>query len=204
MQSQSSILSSSDDRAAGIDLEELREHQNLVLRLVATGAPLGEVLTLVIQYIESKLPGVLGSIVLVDEDERLRVVAAPSMPDSYNREIDGLRIGPQVGSCGTAAWRIETVVVRDIAEDELWAPYRKIAETAGLRSCWSTPLADGTGAVIGTFALYGREPREPSEVEIRLVGFLTDLARIAICHHLTQEALRQSEQRFRELAENLT
>jgi signal transduction histidine kinase len=105
------------------------------------------------------------------------------LPEEYNRAIDGIAIGPAVGSCGTAAYRGEPVVVLDIAGDPLWADFRDLALSHGLRACWSTPIRDSDGRVQGTFALYYREPSEPGPKERELVAVLTYLAGIAIERH---------------------
>ncbi len=95
-------------------------------------------------------------------------------------DYDGVQIGPKVGSCGTAAWRREAVVVRDIQSDLLWDDYKEIAARFNLRSCWSTPLVAADGMVLGHFALYSETVREPGADEIRLTSMASDLAGIAI------------------------
>ncbi len=144
----------------------LRSH-NLVLQLIAAGAPLRETLEAVVHMVEEQLPGGLCSVLVADE-HRLRFAAGASLPDAYNRAVDGVPIGPHEGSCGTAAFRREAVVVTDIATDPLWEDYRDVALTHGLRACLSVPiLSSGNipgvdrGRVLGTFALYRREPGEP-------------------------------------------
>src|SRR6202007_2448701 len=96
---------------------------------------------------------------------RLRHGAGPSLPTKYAEAIDGAVIGPSVGSCGTAAYRAEPVIVSDIATDPLWADFRDLASAHELRACWSTPILSSAGKVLGTFAIYYREPRSPSSEE---------------------------------------
>ena len=112
---------------------------NRILELIATGAGLKRTLEEVVRLVEELLPGALCSVLLVDPSaQRLTFGAGPSLPDEYNRAIDGVRIGPRVGSCGTAAHRQQTVVVSDIASDPLWEDYRDLALQHGLRSCVSS------------------------------------------------------------------
>jgi len=129
---------------------------------------------------------------LVDGD-RLRHGGAPSLPKAYTDAIDGVLIGPSVGSCGTAAYRGEQVIVEDIATDPLWADYREAALPHSLRACWSTPVLSSQGKVMATFAMYYREPCRPSPRDQEIIEQITHLAGAAIERKLTQEALRRSE-----------
>ncbi len=184
--------------------EGLLEVQRRVLECLSTGAPLGEVLDVLARAIEGQSPGMACSVLLLDEDGlTLRHGAAPSLPAEYNRAVDGVRIGPGVGSCGTAAYLGRAVVVEDIAADPLWAPYRHAALPHGLRACWSTPIHSPAGRVLGTFAVYYREPRGPDAYDLRLVEVSTHLAALAIEHKRAADALRESEARFRRLAETI-
>ena len=186
---------SPDGRAGGAD--HLLRGQTLVLERIARGAPLPEVLQAIVTLIESAAPGMLCSILLLDrEGRRLRHGAAPTLPAAYNAAVDGLEIGPHAGSCGTAVFRRQAVVVRDVQVDPLWERYRALAAPHGLRACWSTPILSAAGRVLGTFAMYYREPREPTATEQELITTATDLAGIAIERGRAEEALRESEQRF--------
>jgi len=109
------------------------------------------------------------------------------------RAIDGSPIGPKAGSCGTAAYRKEPVIVNDIQTDPLWADYRYLVEPYGFRACWSTPIFSRRGQVLGTFAMYYREVRSPSRAELRLVKGTTHLAGIAIEKAQLEERLRQAQ-----------
>jgi len=136
--------------------------QNNILEKIATGAPLTDVLLNLAQLVESQTAGMLCSILLVDDDGMtLRHGAAPSLPLSYVKAIDGSRIGPNAGSCGTAVCVGEPVIVTDIETDPLWKDYRTLASRHGLRACWSTPIKSRTGQILGTFAMYYRVPRAP-------------------------------------------
>jgi putative ABC transport system permease protein len=143
--------------------------QNHILKKIAAGAPLADILNGVVQLVETQTSGIC-SILLLDEDGlHLRHGAAPSLPPEYVEAIDGVMIGPSVGSCGTAVYWKEPVTVTDIQEDPLWDDYRDLASRHGLRACWSTPIQSHTGQVVGAFAMYYRFPRGPNPEEQRLM-----------------------------------
>jgi PAS domain S-box-containing protein len=146
------------------------------------------------------MPVLMGSILLLEDGKYLRHGAAPHLPESFLRAVDGTEIGPFVGSCGAAAYRREPVIVDDIATHPNWAKFREFALPHGLRACWSTPIFSPQGVVFGTFAMYYPEPRGPTPQELGLVGIATHLASIAISHDWTARELRRSEKRARELA----
>jgi len=157
------------------------ESQSLVLERITTGAPLRDVLDLLVRTIEARSDGMLGSVLLLDaEGKRLTHGAAPSLPRSYTDAIDGLEIGPAEGSCGTAAYEGRQVVVEEIATDPLWVNYRELAAEHDLAACWSTPIRSSSGAVLGTFALYYHEPRGPTDEELSLIDEAVRLASISI------------------------
>jgi len=161
--------------------KERLERQNDVLRRIARGAPLAETLNQLVLAIEEPETGMIGSILLLDrEGNRLATAAAPHLPHDYSHAIDGVRIGPSTGSCGTAAFRGKRVVVADIELDPLWADYRELAAAHGLRACWSQPIVSSAGAVLGTLAMYYREPRSPTEAEIDLIETAAHIAAIAM------------------------
>jgi diguanylate cyclase (GGDEF)-like protein len=168
----------------------LRHGQAQILEMIATNTRLEDVLDRLVRLIESQLTGIFGSILLLDADGvHLHHGAAPSLPSAYTKAIDGVSIGPMVGSCGSAAYRREAVVVADIANDPLWADYRELAGAHGLRSCWSTPVLSHRGAVLGTFAMYSKEVREPGAAETRLVEVATRIAGIAIERKLAEDRI---------------
>lgn len=118
---------------------------------------------------------ILTSILILSADgKRLTHGAAPSLPISYREAIDGSEIGPSAGSCGTAAYRGRPVYVTDIATDQLWAEYRDLALPHGLRACWSTPIRDAGGQVLGTFAIYHRNLSGPTKDELKSIEIITD------------------------------
>ena len=193
------IFVEGQDVTARVRGETLRSLHNTVLELAIRDAPLGELLDELVRTVEGQsLAGMLGSILLLDADgRRLRHGAAPSLPEAYNAAIDGVEIGPGVGSCGTAAFTREPVYVSDIASDPLWADFRELAMGHGLRACWSTPIRSGSGEVLGTFAMYYREPREPAAQDLELIGFLARSVALVIGRKTTEAELRQSEARLR-------
>lgn len=170
----------------------VHEAEQRVLAMVASGASLATSLDTLVREVERCLEPAIGSILLLTADGlRLRHGAAPNLPDEYNRAIDGALIGPAEGSCGTAATRRELVVVTDIASDPLWASYRDLAGRFGLRACWSAPIMSGGGRVLGTFALYYREPRAPSDGDRALITRVSHVAGIAIERYELDEQLRE-------------
>jgi PAS domain S-box-containing protein len=182
--------------------ELLITSQNRVLELLASGAPLSAILETICRSVEELAPGVLCSILLLEGD-RLRHGAAPSLPHDYNQKVDGLKIGPTVGSCGTAAYLKKPVIVSDTFTDPLWADFRDLAQQYGLRACWSTPILSQQGEALGTFAMYYREVRSPSAYELQLIERTAHLASLAIERAQTQAHLRASEQRYRSLFESV-
>jgi PAS domain S-box-containing protein len=174
--------------------EALLAGENRVLEMVAKGDSLADILDTLCLLVEEQSCGVLASILLMDPNgKQLRHGGAPNLPKAYTEAIDGAFIGPSVGSCGTAAYRAEQVIVSDIATDPLWTDFRELALGHSLRACWSTPIFSSEGKVIGTFAMYYREPRSPSPLEQDTIKHITHLAGVAIQRKLAETARRESE-----------
>ncbi|NKQ52510.1 GAF domain-containing protein [Amycolatopsis sp. K13G38] len=194
-----------DDAPGGLahdDTVALLRRQTAVLERIAAGAPLAEVLTEVVTAFEDLVPRSRCSILLLDAaTATLRHAAAPSLPADYSAEIDGLLIGREAGSCGSAAYLGVPIVAEDIASDPRWVAFRGAAGRAGLRACWSTPIR-GRAGVLGTFAVYHDTPHRPSLREERLVDQLTHVASVAIDHDGLFGALAESEERFRRAFED--
>ena len=132
------------------------------------------------------------SILLIDPDGvHLRHGAAPTLPEAYNRAVDGIAIGPTVGSCGTAAFLKKPIYVCDIANDPLWANGAELALSHGLRACWSHPILSSSGAVLGSVAMYYDRPRQPGPNDLRLIDIVTRTATIAIERKRFEDELHQ-------------
>jgi C4-dicarboxylate-specific signal transduction histidine kinase len=181
--------------------EALRDGESRILEMIARDAPLEELLEKLVWVVEAQFAGLLCSVLLLDEDgQHARHGAAPSLPKPYTNAIDGLCIGPKAGSCGTAMYRREPVVVTDILQDPLWEPYRSVAEPHGFRACWSTPILAHSGRALGSFAMYYRKPRSPSPAETRALEMATHLAGIAIERKLAREERERLRQAQADLA----
>lgn len=177
--------------------DAFRRGQSQILEMIATGVPLVDVLTKLILLIEAQSDDMLCSILLLSDDGlHIRHGAGPSLPESLVKAVDGTPIGPKNGSCGTAMYLGERVIVTDILEDPLWENYRDLAVVSGLRACWSTPILSASGDVLGSFAMYYREPKTPTDAEARLTDVATHIAGIAIEHERKEEERRASEERF--------
>jgi formate hydrogenlyase transcriptional activator len=179
------------------------------LKMILLGAPLNEVLTTITRLIEAHDTGMLCSIFLLDEDGlHLQYGAAPNLPEAYRVATDGVRIGPNVGSCGTAAYLRQPVFVSDIASDPRWVKFRDFALQNGLRAAWSTPMMSHDGKVLGTFCMYYGEVRRPEPSEIQLIDYAGRIAGIAIERDRSQTALtrafeqiEKSEAQFRHIVD---
>lgn len=182
--------------------EALSQTQRQVLEMIATGQPMEKTLDALVRMVEAQSTDMVGSILLLDPDGiHIRHGAAPSLPQDYWKAIDGAAIGPRAGSCGTAAFRGQAVFVEDIATDPLWEDYRHLALPHGLRACWSTPILDAGRNVLGTFALYYRQAGLPNERHRRLIDMATQSAAVCIAKHRSDQALRESEERYRTVVE---
>ena len=155
--------------------------EETVEQMIAAKAPLPEILSTLVCMIEAQSPGMLCSVLLLSPDgNHIQHGAAPSLPDHYVKAVDGSPIGPKSGSCGTAMYRGERVIVTDIRTDPLWDDFRELTEGTVLRACWSTPILSRRGKVLGSFAMYYSEPQAPSGEEARLTEVATRLAAKAI------------------------
>ena len=176
------MLKSRTIDAPEADIDVPTERLCRVLELAVNDSPLENSLGELIKLVESaSKTGVLGSILLLDEDGlHLRTGAAPSLPELYCAGIDGGEIGPKAGSCGTAAYSARPVFVNDIATDPLWEEYAEFALSCGLRACWSTPIITSGRKVLGTFAMYHREPRDATVRDFALDDLVTQTAALVI------------------------
>lgn len=182
--------------------QAIQAGQRQFLELLAMGGNFRKMLHTLVRLVEGQWPGMQGLILLLDEDgKHLHVGAAVSLPKEYVQSIEGLEIGPMVGSCGTACYRRERVIVEDILTDPRWESLRDLATQYGLRACWSEPVFSSAGQVVGTFAMYYRQPRAPTEAELNATETAAHLVGVAVEHHRVQQALRESEEKFREIVE---
>lgn len=196
------ILVVERDISERMRIEELLRSRSQVLEQLAMGESLETVLQSIVETTEQILPEILCSILLLDKKtHQLRLGAAPSLPDFYNQAIDGLIIGDGVGSCGTAAFTGQRVIVEDIMTHPYWVSFREVASRAGLRACWSEPIFSTTNEVLGTLALYYREPRCPGTMALDTIKTAAQLAGIALERQHAENTLRESEIRYRTLVE---
>ena len=192
------------DREDRTGAETLLAGENRLLEMLATGCTLSEVLDALCRLIEEIASGTLCGIVLVDPiGNRLQHGAAPSLPLSYNESIHGRPVNLYSGPCAMAASLKEQVIAADVASDTRWDTYewRTLAMAHGLRACWSTPIRSSDEKVLGTFAIYSREPGSPSAYHQHLIGQITHLATVAIEHKHREEKLRQDEQELRRITD---
>jgi two-component system, sensor histidine kinase and response regulator len=175
---------------------------NLVLERIASGAPLEEALATLVSSLEEQVPGTLCSILVLDQLGRLRIGAAPSLPETFQSACDRLEPGPATGSCGTAAWSGQRVICTDLATDPLWQAFRDLALEHGLQAAWSEPIRSAAGSVLGTIAVYRREPHTPDIHEIELVSGAAHVAGLAIERGRNERALREAEEKYRTIFEN--
>jgi diguanylate cyclase (GGDEF)-like protein/PAS domain S-box-containing protein len=176
---------------------ELALH-NQILQQINQGIALTKLLDELVYQVEGLHPGMLCSILLVDkEGKHLVLGAGPSLPDFYNQAVNGMSIGDGVGSCGTAAYRNERIIVEDVKQHPYWESFRDLARLADIQSCWSQPINNSKGKVLGTFAIHHRQPERPSDEEITLIENYAILAQLGIENNLAHTALKESEERLR-------
>ncbi|MBD8685665.1 MULTISPECIES: sensor domain-containing protein [unclassified Rhizobium] len=159
--------------------ESLRRSHAALLEMIVHGKPLQLILEAVVRTVEDLLDNLTGSILFIEQN-RLRNCVGPNLPESYVAAVDGVEIGADVGSCGTAAWLRQAVYVSDTFQDPLWSNFIELVMRHGLRSCWSTPIFGNNGVLLGTFALYSGTVRMPSAIEREIIDMATNIAGIAI------------------------
>src|SRR5215467_7271118 len=172
------------------------------LKMMFIGASLNEVLTSITRLIEAHSEGMLWSIFLLDEDGlHLRYGAAANLPQAYQAATDGVCIGPNVGSCGAAAYLRQPVFISDMLSHPNWEGFRDVVLQSGLRAAWSTPILSHDGKVLGTFCMYYREVRQPVTDEIQLIDYASRIAATAIERKRAEEKLRQDERDLRRITD---
>jgi diguanylate cyclase (GGDEF)-like protein/PAS domain S-box-containing protein len=160
--------------------KQLQSFQRSVLEALALEVPIRDVFDLLCRRVEIIAPDVVSSVLRVDADGLLRPLAGPNLPIGYCQALDGIAIGPDIGSCGAAAALGVPVLALDIATDPRWQPYKDAPLAAGLRACWSSPIKAKDGRVIGTFAFYFRESRAPNRWHQKIVDACVHLGALAI------------------------
>ncbi len=195
--------------AKGHNITALKRHERLeearlcIFEQLARGAPLAEVLVLVTKYIEQARPDFLASIMLVDDDGRYLLPGSISrLPPDYQEALGHIEIGEGIGICGTAAWRGTTVIAGDLSTHPYCVAFREQAIKSGLRACWSVPIKDSVGKVLGTFCTYLRQPGLPTDDDLKLVHQTSHLAAIAIERKRAETLLFENEKRYREIFDN--
>lgn len=183
--------------------EFFRAGQSGVLEMIAADKPLADVLTSLVLLMEGQSEGLRCSILTLSRDgQHVQHGAAPHLPEAYVQAVNGAAIGPRNGSCGTAMFTRQPVVVTDVMTSPLWTDYRELAKICGLSACWSTPIISPQGVVLGSFAMYRQEKRGPRPEEERLTNIATHIAGIAIERQRQQETLREREARISLAAES--
>ena len=177
---------------------EIRDkHRSYILELISSNKNLPVILDAIVRGVEEENSSMICSILLLDESGKyLMSGAAPSFPDFYNEAINGFEIGLNAGSCGTAAYTNERVIVEDIQNHPYWAPYKDLAKSANLASCWSEPIRSTQGKVLGTFAMYHNTVNKPTEANIILIEQSANLASIAIEKGQANLALKASDEQM--------
>lgn len=177
--------------------EAVGEGHRRVLQLIAEDASLNQILGALMSTAELGSPTKIFASVMVLSEGRLQIGAAPSLPPTFNAAIDGLAVGPSAGCCGMAAWTKQPIYASDISTDPLLVDYRDLALSHGLRACWSMPIISSQGDVLGTFAMYFPEPREPNKADLAIADLAIRTAAIALENKRASAALRQSENHLR-------
>lgn len=191
------IWSSVEDISQRKKMELLVESEMKILEMIAKRNTLAEILESIVLSIETQTNKYFASILLLDRDGiHVRYGAAPNLPGEYNTAIDGEPIGPSAGSCGTAMFLKQQVIVNDIETDPLWTEYKALALKHNLKACWSTPIIDSTGKVLGSFAMYSSELCSPNREDFQLIEKAIHLAKIAIIRKTEEEVLSDSENKF--------
>ena len=169
----------------------LLTEENAVMEMIANNQPLPDILKQICQMIETQLPhGICSIMRLDDEGTHLKMASGAKLPPDYSAMVDGIAIGPEVGSCGTAAYWKRPIIVDDIATSPLWAKFAsKTVGEFGLRACWSIPIFTSEHNLLGTFGIYHKEPRRPTPEELDLAYRSTHLTAIALQSNLHEKQL---------------
>jgi diguanylate cyclase (GGDEF)-like protein/PAS domain S-box-containing protein len=197
------IIAVSRDVTERYRANELLTGQKRLLEMIARDYPLQDTLEELMRIIQAQKPASLPSILMVNaEGTQVQRGISLALPKAYMNALKGLVIGPKVGTCGTAMYCGKIVITSDIQVDPLWEGFRELALPYSLRSCWSMPIVSSQGGILGSFAIYHREPQSPTSHEIQLLEIARQIAAIAIEQELASEALQRAEARYRGIFEN--
>ena len=184
-------LTNFDRETARLQDQEMNALRNFMLERLTSDLPLTQLLNDFVLALEGAVPGAVCSVLLLDDSgQHLGPGVAPHLPDFFHAALSGVAIGPQVGSCGAAAFTGQRVIVGDIATHPDWVTYRELAQRADLAACWSEPIRSGASQVLGAFAIYHRTPTLPQAREIELIEMAAHLSAIAIERHRTEVQLQ--------------
>ncbi|MEL0612371.1 diguanylate cyclase [Marinomonas arenicola] len=173
-------------------IEQRLQVRSDMLEMVAKSSSLKDVLTVIVQQVQRESPPSLCSVLLFDKQEqRLLLGAAPNLPGFYNQAIHGIHVGPNIGSCGAAAYHNQRVIVEDIDTHTNWQAFTELTQKAGLTSCWSDPIRGADGTLLGTFAIYNSPSPTPTQKDIEQIQFASNLASIAIENHNAHQELER-------------
>lgn len=178
--------------------------QNQVLEKLASGAPLNEILLVLIRTAESIRPGSICSVMLLDREKKhLFYLAGPRLPTYYINRTNGIEIGFGAASFGTAAYMKKRVTVDNVMEHPYWTEYSELASEVGLKACWSEPIVSSSGEILGVFSMYYGEVHRPEKEDLEFMKTSAQLAAIAVEHKLAEETLKESENKFRTVFNNI-
>lgn len=201
-----SALAGRRSSPAALDERRLLQVERALLAQLADGDPAEQILEQLVRGIEWSIAGVVGSVLLVDGEaqDRLRLGAAPSLPEPVAAASDGFPIGPNLGTCGVAAYTRQPVYTHDVREDPAWAGIAEVAAGEGLISCWSVPILGRDGKLLGTFAVYRSEPGLPDSDRVGLLESYAKLAALSLDLSQSREALKQREHLFEAAAKAIS
>lgn len=178
--------------------------QSHVMDMIIQHEPLRHITDKIVETVETAIPYCAGSILLLNKEKgTLHKLTVANLPQGFINAIEGIAIGPQQGSCGTAAYLKKEVYVTDISNDAIWEQYRELALTYNLKACWSFPLFSSNQELLGTFAIYFNTPRKPLTVEKEIIFNITQATSVAIEQHNVRTALNKSKEALAAYAEVL-
>ncbi|WP_372965625.1 putative bifunctional diguanylate cyclase/phosphodiesterase [Marinobacter sp.] len=180
-------------------LAELANQQK-IQDMISNHEPFRDILAAVIRIVAQPMPEALVTFMMYDQaDDTISLISGDGLSEDYKAAMQRVKIGPEVGTCGAAAFCRDVVITESIADDLSWAAYRDYALKEGLAACWSSPVLDAAGELLGTFAVYHRSPCKPDERQLVLIQRATGLLALALIHQRDKRALRIHQQRYQSL-----